>query len=271
MRVDKFDAGRIHDEQRARLGIDYIDHHGDYWTYAKINEAWKPGSVVRAAKAADMLTTNPIVVTAISPIKDDKIRTTNGFVKNNVEVNCRGAIGIISAGGGINQNFYIVKNDKNIAQVYVLTSSVMWRSKSGWAVALNTASRVTLAFPGWAMQGDGYSSDDIVIGVAQVEAVAADIGKYCWLKRTGISPILVDGNGQALGEGAEFIGVANGEVAGLPSTDDADATVSALGRMLYDISGSGSQLGMAILNIPASGPSYNMANTENGYNEVVVR
>ena len=85
MRIERFDYGRIHADQRARLGIGYTDNYGERWGYIRIREAMKFGQVARSSVMADLVTTDPAVVVSPFPgIGSDQLPTTDGFVLSSV-------------------------------------------------------------------------------------------------------------------------------------------------------------------------------------------
>lgn len=266
MDFSRFDYGVLHEDQRARLGIGITDINGERWGYIRIREAMSAGHIVRASTTADLGAANPIVVTAASPIGSDKITTTDGFVVSNVTQDLRGCLGWISAGGGIGQQFYILENDDDTAKVFVLTGNTNRNKNHGFPVALDTDSRVTLLFPGEGRQSDGLS--DIVQGVMMETATADDIGKFCWVKRSGLAPIRVDASGMDLALGGIVVAADNGLAVGH------DTAARGIGRALApstNIQDAEDYIAFVHLDIPDSPLSYAYANTQNGYNLVTVR
>ena len=204
MRIERFDYGAIHADQRARLGIGYTDHNGERWGYIRIREAMKFGEIVRSSKMADLVTTNPgEVVSPFAAVGSDRLPTTDGFQLSSVTQDLTGAIGIITAGGGIGQQFYILENDDDSAKVFVLTGNTNRARNKGWVTALDTDSRFVLVFPGEGRQSDGPTN--LIAGVMQADAGSADLGKFCWVKRSGLTPVLADGSQRDLTEGDNVI------------------------------------------------------------------
>ena len=279
MDFSRFDYGALHEDQRARLGIGITDINGERWGYIRVQEAMKFGQVVRSSKHADLVTTNPGEVAATAAVGTDKLTTDNGFQLANVTQDLRGALGLITAGGGVGQNFYILENDNNTAKVFVLTGSSNRNKNAGWVTGLTTASRFLLFFPGEGRQGDGL--DDIVEGVIQTDVGSEDLGKFCWVKRSGATPVLVDGDGTAISAGGPIIQAGGGEVEGLTTAAAAAAedinlarteAAGVLGRALAgDFSGNTSRLILANLNIPDGPLSYAYARTKNAFNESTIR
>ena len=223
-------------------------------------------NIVRASTTADLGAANPIEVTEASPIGSDKITTTNGFVVSNVTQDLRGCLGWISAGGGIGQQFYILENDDDTAKVFVLTGNTNRNKNHGFPVDLDTNSKVTLLFPGEGRQGSGVT--DIVQGIMMEEATADDIGKFCWVKRSGLAPVRVDASKMDLAVGGIVISAGDGLAAGHASA------ARGIGRGLAssdNIGDTEDYIAFVHLDIPDSPLSYAYANTQNGYNSVTIR
>ena len=281
MDFSRFDYGVVHEDQRARLGIGITDINGERWGYVRIREAMKFGQVVRSSKHADLVSTSPGAVSAVASVGSDKLTTENGFQLSSVTQDLRGALGLITAGDGTGQNFYILENDNNTAKVFVLTGSINRNKNTGWVTELTVSSRFLLFFPGEGRQGDGLA--DVVEGVIQTDVSSGDLGKFCWVKRSGATPVLVDGNGTAVGAGEPIIQAGGGQVDGLTTTttnEVADINTArkeaagVLGRSLagdFTFAGGPSQLVLANLNIPDGPLSYAYANVTNGYNQVTIR
>ena len=279
MDFSRFDYGALHEDQRARLGIGITDINSERWGYIRVREAMKFGQVVRSSKHADLVSTNPGEVSAATSVGSDKLTTDNGFQRSSVTQDLRGALGLITTGDGVGQNFYILENDNNTAKVFVLTGSSNRNKNAGWATRLTTASRFLLFFPGEGRQGDGL--DDIVEGVIQTDVGSDDLGKFCWVKRSGATPVLVDGDGTAIAAGEPIIQAGAGEVEGLTTASAAQAAdintareeaAGVLGRTLAgDFSGNTSRLVLANLNIPDGPLSYAYARATNAFNEATIR
>ena len=279
MDFSRFDYGALHEDQRARLGIGITDINGERWGYIRVREAMKFGQVVRSSKHTDLVTTNPGEVFAAASVGSDKLTTNNGFQLSNVTQDLRGAIGLITTGDGVGQNFYILENDNNTAKVFVLTGSSNRNKNAGWVTRLTTASRFLLFFPGEGRQGERLN--DIVEGVIQTDVGSNDLGKFCWVKRSGATPVLVDGDGTAISAGESIIQAGGGEVEGLTTAIGNEAAdintareeaAGVLGRALAgDFSGNTSRLVLAHLNIPDGPLSYAYARTTNAFNEATIR
>lgn len=267
MDFSRFDYGALHEDQRARLGIGITDINGERWGYVRIREAIGYGEVVRSAKHADLVGATEGAVSAASPAGSDKLTTTDGFAVSNVTRDLRGCLGYISDGAGIGQQFYILENDDDTAKVFVLTGNTNRNNNRGWVTALDTTSQFWLFFPGEGYQGDGTS--DLVEGICQVPggATAADIGKFCWVKRSGATPVKVDGSGTDLVSGGQIVVTTNGLVQG------ATASARDIGRALAatDYGTAEDFIAMISLDIPDGPLSYAYANTKNAFNEVVIR
>ena len=266
MDFSRFDYGVLHEDQRARLGIGITDINGERWGYIRIREAMGTGHIVRASTTADLGAADPIVVTAASPIGSDKITTLNGFVVSNVTQDLRGCLGWISAGAGIGQQFYILENDDDTAKVFVLTDNTNRNKNYGFPVALDTDSRVTLLFPGEGRQSDGLS--DIVQGIMMTGATVDDIGKFCWVKRSGLAPVRVDAASANLTLGDIVVAGDNGLAVGHNTAAQAIGRGVAIGDNIGDTK---DYIAFVHLDIPDSPLSHAYANTQNGYNLVTVR
>ena len=265
MDFSRFDYGVLHEDQRARLGIGITDINGERWGYIRVREAMKFGQVVRSSKHADLVTTNPGEVSADAPAGSSRLPTNNGFQLSGVTQDLRGALGYISDGTGIGQQFYILENTNDVATVFVLTGNTNRNNNTGWATALDNTSRFLLFFPGEGRQGDGTS--DIVEGVIQTHATSEDIGRFCWVKRSGVTPVLADGSGTDLSAGGRVIPTGVGLVQGV--TDANQGIGQALAGTSYV--DSEDYLALVNLTIPDGPLSYTYANTRNAFNQVTVR
>ena len=116
------------------------------------------------------------------------------------------------------------------------------------------------------------------MGVMQDEAKAADLGKFCWVKRSGLTPVLCDGSARDLGLGDNVVPTGGGLVqsayASSPTVAQAAAaTRGAIGKAAVATSYTDSQdfLALIDLDIPTGPLSYNFSDDENGYNLVTIR
>ena len=264
MDFSRFDYGAIHPDQRARLGLGIRDVNGERWGYIRVREAMSFGQVARASKHADLVTTDPGAVSQTIATGSDKLTTSNGFVLGGVEQDLRGAVGYISDGAGQSQQFYILENTDDVAKVFVLTGNTNRNKNQGWVAALNTTTRFLLVFPGEGRQGDGTA--DIVEGVMQADATAADLGKFCWVKRSGITPVRVDASATDLTSGGQVVPTAGGLVQG--ATNSSRAIGQALGATsTLDAD----TLALVNLHIDDGPLSYAYSNEKNAFNEVTIR
>lgn len=267
MDFSRFDYGALHEDQRARLGIGITDINGERWGYVRIRQAIGYGEVVRSAKHADLVGATEGDVSAVSAAGSDRLTTVDGFAVSGVTRDLRGALGYISDGAGIGQQFYILENDDDVAKVFVLTGNTNRNANQGWVTALGTDSQFWLFFPGEGYQGDGTA--DLVEGICLVPggAQAADVGKFCWVKRSGLTPVKVDGSGTDLTSGGQIIPAASGLV------DGSTTSSRAIGRALAatDYGNAEDFLAMISLDIPDGPLSYAYANTKNAFNEVTIR
>ena len=264
MDFSRFDYGALHDDQRARLGIGITDINGERWGYVRVQEAMRFGQVVRGSKTADLVTTNPGEVSAVAPIGSDRLVTDNGFQLASVTPDLRGCLGFISEGAGTGQQFYILENNEDTATVFVLTGSANRNKNNGWVIALDTTSKFLLFFPGEGRQGDGIS--DLVEGVIQTDVGPADIGKFCWVKRSGLTPVLADADGTGLTAGGVVVPTGNGLVQGASSSSRSVGRALAAADKL-----STHVLALVNLNIPTGPLSYTYANARNAFNEATIR
>ena len=264
MRIERFDYGQIHADQRARLGIEYTDHNGERWGYIRIREAMTFGEIVRGSKTGDLLSQSPGEVSANSAIGSDVLTAADDFIVSSVTQDLTGALGFISEGPGIGQIFYILENDANQAKVFVLTGNTNRARNTGWVTALTDASRFDLFFPGEGRQGDGTA--DLVEGVMQVSAGAADIGKFCWVKRSGLSPVKFDFDGTNATGGGDVVPAAAGLAIGSNgSSKRIGKALAATDHLTAD------GVGIVNLDIPTGPLSHAFSNAENGYNQVTIR
>ena len=264
MDFSRFDHGVVHEDQRARLGIGITDINGERWGYIRIREAMSFGRVVRSSVHVDLITGNPGAVTGSAPVGSDKLTTDNGFQRSGVTQNLRGALGYISQGKGAGQQFYILENNDDVAQVFVLTGSTNRNQNTGWVTDLDTTSKFLLFFPGEGRKGNGVTS--LVEGIIQTEATSEDIGKFCWVKRSGVTACLLDSTGTDIAVGGIVVAAADGKVAGHNSS------AQGIGRGLATTDQlQADALALVSLDIPDGPLSYTYANTQSGYNSVTVR
>ncbi len=264
MDFSRFDYGALHEDQRARLGIGITDINGERWGYIRIREAMKFGMVVRSSVHTDLVTANPGAVSADAPIGSDKLTTENGFQLSSVTQDLRGAIGYISAGTGASQQFYILEHDDDTAKVFVLTGSTNRNKNKGWITELDNTSKFLLFFPGEGRKGKGTS--DLVEGIIQTVATSEDVGKFCWVKRSGVTACLANYGGTAVTVGGIVVPTESGWVVGHASS------ARGIGRGLAAATGlSDRALALVSLDIPDGPLSYAYANTQNGYNLVTIR
>ena len=264
MDFSRFDYGALHEDQRARLGIGITDINGERWGYVRVCAALKFGEVVRSSVHTDLVTTNPGAVSATAPAGSNKLPTDNGFQLSGVTQNLRGALGYISQGKGAGQQFYILDNNDDTAKVFVLTGSTNRNQNKGWATELDNTSKFLLFFPGEGRKGEGVSS--LVEGVIQTDATSEDIGKFCWVKRSGVTPCLADHDGTDITAGGIVVSAADGGVAGhATSPRGIGRGLAATDQLTADA------LALVSLDIPDGPLSYAYANTQNGYNSVRIR
>ena len=263
MDFSRFDYGAIHADQRARLGIGITDINGERWGYIRIREAMKFGMVVRSSLHADLVSTSPGAVSAAAAVGSDKLTTNNGFQLSNVTQDLRGAIGYISQGMGSSQQFYILENDNNTAKVFVLTGSNNKNKNKGWVTALDNTSKFLLFFPGEGRKGGAIT--DLVEGIIQTNATADDIGKFCWVKRSGVTACLANYRGTDITTGGIVVPTDSGWVIGHPSS------AQGIGRGVAAATGSpDNALALVSLDIPDGPLSYAYANAKNAFNEVTI-
>ena len=264
MDFSRFDYGALHEDQRARLGIGITDINSERWGYVRVREAMSFGQVVRSSKHADLVATSPGEVSAAALAGSSRLPTDNGFQLSGVTQDLRGALGYISDGAGIGQQFYILENTDDVATVFVLTGNVNRNNNTGWVTALDNTSRFLLFFPGEGRQGDGTT--DIVEGVIQTNATSEDIGKFCWVKRSGVTPVLADGSGTDLAAGGQVVPVDGGLVQGVSNATGIGQALT--GTTYLDAE---DYLALVNLTIPDGPLSYAYANTRNAFNQVSIR
>lgn len=229
MILSDFDGGRsLHDTQHFGLGQEVYDSQENRWGYVQINEA--SGGVhrlLRSTKHSDIMSVGNGIVHEASAIGSDRIKvagTDNRDFTASTAGPLVGALGIITAGGGRGQRFWI----KRVVSDEEVVVEVLDNDTGKWTAALTTASRFYLWFPGQALQGDGL--DDFVEGVLHVEAAASDIGKFAYVQRSGLGLVTLDTDGNDLGQGKAMIPAAGGLVQGLSAGTDATYTASEIQR-----------------------------------------
>lgn len=278
--LSDFDGGRsLHDTQHFALGQEVYDSQGNRWGYVQINEASGGAHrLLRSTKHSDIMSAGNGIVSEAIAVGADRLKvagTTNRDFTASTAGPIVGALGVITAGGGRGQRFWIkrVVNDDEVV-VEVLDNDT-----GKWTTALTTASRFYLWFPGQALQGDGV--DDFVEGVLHVEAETADIGKFAYVQRSGLGLVTLDNDGNDLGQGKAIIPADAGLVQGLPGVSASptetevetavQAAAAVVGKALSDTSeGTADVQVLAQLDIPAPGVSFAGARRNNAYNRVSV-
>ena len=284
MILSDFDGGRsLHDTQHFALGQEVYDSQGNRWGYVQINEASGGAHrLLRSTKHSDIMSDGNGDVNAAIPAGSDRLKVATG---SNADFTATttgpivGALGVITAGGGIGQRFWIKRVvDKNEVVVEVLDNDT-----GKWSTALTNASKFYLWFPGMALQGDGL--DDFVEGVLHVDAKAADKGKFAYVQRSGLGLVTLNNAAAAndLGQGKAMIPDANGLVEGLSAGSAsytaaeiqraAQEAAAVVGRVVSDTSQAAATTAVQVLaqlDIPAPGVSFAGARKNNAYNRVSV-
>ena len=285
MILSDFNGGRsLHDTQHFALGQEVLDSQGNRWGYVQINEA--SGGVhrlLRSTKHSDIMSVGNGIVSEASAIGSDRIKvagTDNRDFTASTAGPLVGALGIITAGGGRGQRFWI----KRVVSDEEIVVEVLDNDTGKWTEGLTTASRFYLWFPGQALQGDGL--DDFVEGVLHVEAAAGDIGKFAYVQRSGLGLVTLDNsdNGNAVGQGKAIISTGSGLVEGLSEGTDATYTASeiqrtaqeaaaVIGKVVSDTSEANTVATVQVLaqlDIPAPGVSFAGAGKNNSFNRVTI-
>ena len=279
--LSDFDGGRsLHDTQHFHLGQEVHDSQGNRWGYVQINEASGGAHrLLRSTKHSDIMSAGNGIVSEAIAVGSDRLKvagTTNRDFTASGTGPIVGALGVITAGGGRGQRFWI----KRVVDDDEVVVEVLDNDTGKWTEALTTASRFYLWFPGMALQGDGL--DDFVEGVLHVEAEDGDKGKFAYVQRSGLGLVTLDNSGNALGQGKAIIPADAGLVQGLSAGSDptyapaeiqrsAQEAAAVIGKVLSDTSeGTADVQVLAQLDIPAPGVSFAGARTQNPYNRVSV-
>ena len=282
--LSDFDGGRsLHDTQHFHLGQEVHDSQGNRWGYVQINEA-NGGAhrLLRSTKHSDIMSAGNGIVSEAIAVGSDRLKvagTTNRDFTASGTGPIVGALGVITAGGGRGQRFWI----KRVVDDDEVVVEVLDNDTGKWTEALTTASRFYLWFPGQALQGDGL--DDFVEGVLHVEAEDGDKGKFAYVQRSGLGLVTLDNtdNGNAVGQGKAIIPTGSGLVEGLSAGSDAYAVAeiqrtaqeaaAVVGTVLSDTSEANTVATVQVLaqlDIPAPGVSFAGARTQNPYNRVTI-
>ena len=276
--LSDFDYGlSLHDTQHFALGQEVVDAQGNRWGYGRIREASGGAHrLMRSTEHTDIMSAGSGVVAAAQAVGSKRLTvatTTNRDFTASVAGNLVGALGSITNGAGIGQQFAIVR----VISSTEVEVEVFGSDTGGWLTALATSSRFHLWFPGEVRQGDGIQ--DFIEGVLHTAAVTADIGKFCYLQRSGRGLIRVDYDGNALGEANLMYPAAAGMVVGPTSPGTVNAAsvqaaaregAASIGRVIWGIGGSANNPVLASLNIPPTGVSRALARTNNSYNRVTI-
>ena len=282
--LSDFDGGRsLHDTQHFHLGQEVHDSQGNRWGYVQINEvSGGAHRLLRSTKHSDIMSAGNGIVNEAIAVGSDRLKvagTTNRDFTASATGPIVGALGVITAGGGRGQRFWI----KRVVDDDEVVVEVLDNDTGKWTTALTTASRFYLWFPGMALQGDGL--DDFVEGVLHVEAEDGDKGKFAYVQRSGLGLVTLDNtdNGNAVGQGKAIIPTGSGLVEGLSAGSDAYAVAeiqrtaqeaaAVVGTVLSDTSEANTVTTVQVLaqlDIPAPGVSFAGARTQNPYNRVSV-
>ena len=235
--------------------------------------------MLRSTKHSDIMSVGNGIVSEAIAVGSDRLKvtgTTNRDFTASATGPIVGALGVITAGGGRGQRFWI----KRVVDDGEVVVEVLDNDTGKWTTALTTASRFYLWFPGQALQGDGL--DDFVEGVLHVEAETADIGKFAYVQRSGLGLVTLDNDGNDLGQGKAIIPADAGLVQGLSEGTDGTYTASevqrsaqeaaaVVGKALSDTSDTTNDVQvLAQLDIPAPGVSFAGARKNNSYNRVTI-
>ena len=284
MILSDFDGGRsLHDTQHFALGQEVHDSQGNRWGYVQINEASGGAHrLLRSTKHSDIMSVGNGIVNEGIGVGSDRIKvagTDNRDFTASGTGPIVGALGVITAGGGRGQRFWI----KRVVGDDEVVVEVLDTDTGKWTTALTTASRFYLWFPGMALQGDGL--DDFVEGVLHVEAEDGDKGKFAYVQRSGLGLVTLDNtnNGNAVGQGKAIIPTGSGLVEGLSTGSSnyavaeiqrtAQEAAAVVGTVLSDTSEANTVTTVQVLvqlDIPAPGVSFAGARTQNSYNRVTI-
>ena len=276
MILSNFDPYSLHDVQKFALGQEVWDAQGYRWGYVQIREASGDAPrVMRSRDHDDFMSAGNGIVAAAEAVGSTRLTvasTSNRDFRDDYGP-FEGAWGFIDTGVGIGQRFSI----EEVISATEVRVEVFNSPTGGWTTALTTASRFALLFPGQAMQGDG--DDDFVEGVLHATAVAADIGKYGYVQRSGLSMVGINAGGNTPDVGQAVVSSTAGRVHGItsPGTVNAAAVVAAvkeatgyIGRIVHDVGGSTNTAALVSLDIPPVGVSRKLANQSNSFNEVTI-
>ena len=271
MILSDFDGGRsLHDTQHFNLGQEVYDSQGNRWGYVQINEAiGGRHRLLRSTKHSDIMSAGNGDVSAAAAVGSDRLKVAdaaNADFTRSTAGPLVGAVGIITAAAGHGQRFWI----KRVVSDQEVVVEVLDNDTGKWETALTTSSKFYLWFPGMALQGDGL--DDFVEGVLHARAVAADIGKFGYVQRSGLGLVTIDNSATALGQGKSMIPATGGLVEGLDGTPDEQEISAVIGRALSDTTQAAAtdvQV-LASLDIPAPGVSFAGARTQNPYNRITI-
>ena len=281
MILSDFDGGAsLHETQHFNLGQEVYDSQGNRWGYVRINEASGGAHrLLRSTKHSDIMSAGDGDVSEGIPAGSDRLKvadTNNADFAASTAGPLVGAHGIITAGGGRGQRFWI----KRVVSDQEVVVEVLGNDTGKWTTALTTASKFYLWFPGQALQGDGL--DDFIEGVLHVDAKAGDKGKFAYVQRSGLGLVTLDNDGNDLGQGKSIIPAGAGLVQGLSAGTDATYTASeiqrtaqeasaVIGRVLSDTSaGTADVQVLAQLDIAGPGVSFAGARTQNSFNRVTI-
>ena len=264
MDFSRFDYGNLHEDQRARLGIGITDINGERWGYVQIAETMKFGQVVRSSVHTDLVSRDIGRVWEDIPAGSDGLMSEGGFQRSGVSQDLRGALGYIAEGKGAGQQFYIIENNDDMAKVFVLTGSTNRNQNKGWVTGLDATSKFLLFFPGQGRKSDHQG--DLIEGVIQTDVSSDDIGKFCWVKRSGLTPCLARIDSGIILPGTTVIATEDGFVAGHGATGLPIGRGLASTEFLEDRA-----LALVSLDIPDGPLSYTYPHTTNPFNEIVIR
>ncbi|MCY4129054.1 MAG: hypothetical protein OXG15_07405 [Gammaproteobacteria bacterium] len=223
-------ANQVDEVQQRRLGEDvYFPASDSFWTYVRFDTVGQRGEHFRDAVTNDIVGSNPGAVTTAAAVGTNKLTDSGAFANDDV----RGAIGQITAGGGVGQIFFVKDNDDDdnvIIELLAELQDLPELDEKGWRVALTTASRYRLRQPG-AVRG-GHGSANFTRGFVQQDVTSDMIGKYGYVLRSGIGYgrfVLSDTDIPAVGE--LLVASANGLLEGLGNVDNITNVASVAGAV----------------------------------------
>lgn len=206
----------VHKEQQHVIGEEHEDRLGDLWDYVEFAPGtYKEGQLVRDQTLSDFISGGEGTASAAAAVGTNVLQDTGEFANKDL----RGAIGVITDGGGVGQTFQVIAHKGTAGNELIIAVNGSDKTNRGWKTALTTASKYKLRIPG-RVELAGAGDYDVRGAVQYEEEFTVPSGefRYGYVRKTGIGQGLLDANGAAVQSNNLLIPAASGLLIGVPST-----------------------------------------------------